>query len=145
MGSKKNKNTYVVKITPHLNEQFSLCNETPLAVVKLNGKPVQEDAGWMRTTHFPNPATTTMVEMYDELKPIMGESLASTIIEYQDKETKHPIALLFPTNEMLARCNSVEELTQRLNHATRHDLERQIKIRNKYLSMLSMKNKEKAK
>lgn len=145
MGSKKNKNTYVVKIIPHLNKQFSLCNEIPLAVVKLNGKPVQEDAGWMHSTRFPNPAAITMVEMYNDLKPIMGESLASTIVEYQDKETKRPIALLFPTNEMLARCESLEELSQRLNHATRHDLERQIKIRNKYLAILDMKNKEKNK
>lgn len=144
-STKKKKNTYVVNLDTTLCplELFCLCENTPMAVVTLNGEKLQENTNWNGSMLFPNPPATTMVNMYKQLKPIMGKKLASTIIEYHDKETKEPITFLFPTNEISTSYKSLEELKQRLNHATRQDLERQANIREKYLNMLSMKNEEK--
>ena len=111
-STKKKKNTYVVNLDTTLCplELFCLCKNTPMAVVTLNGEKLQENTNWNGSMLFPNPPATTMVNMYKQLKPIMGKKLASTIIEYHDKETKEPITFLFPTNEISTSYKSLEEL-----------------------------------
>lgn len=139
--TKKKKNTYVIK-QPVLDgySAFELCQSTPLAVVTINGKPVDNKSGWLTSLDFPNPAAANMVKSFEKLKPIMGERLASTIIEYLDKETGEPVAMLFPTNEIMCKTGK-EELKKYLNHKTRQDLRRQTQIREKFLNKLTTNQK----
>lgn len=86
------------------------------------------------STYFPNPSAHNMAMAYDSLKPVMGEKLSCTIIEYLDKSTNAPVAYLFPTNEIEARPGFMS----RLNHASRQDLRRQMAIRQKLLRYVNM-------
>ncbi len=141
--TKKKKNTYVIK-QPVLGgySTFELCQSTPLAVVTINGKPVDNKSGWLTSLDFPNPAATNMVKSFKELKPIMGERMASTIIEYLDKETGEPVAMLFPTNEVMTR-GDLADFLKCLNHKTRQDFFRQIQIRERLLNNLKDKQNQK--
>lgn len=142
--TKKRKNTYVVKYSILAKSMlFSGCDATPMYVVKINGKDTVDDGGWQEVTRFPNPAATEMVRNYDILKPVMGEKLSSTIVEYLDKKTGEPVAMLFPTNALLYRTELGEEnFMQHLNHATRQDLKRQIGIRDKFLKKITEKQNQ---
>lgn len=141
--TKKKKNTYVIK-QPVLGgySAFELCQSTPLAVVTINGKPVDNKSGWLTSLDFPNPAAVNMVKSFGKLKPIMGEKLASTIIEYLDKETGEPVAMLFPTNEVMTR-GDLADFLKCLNHKTRQDFFRQIKIRDNLLYKVIEKQNQK--
>lgn len=142
-ATKKRKNTYVVKLKDVMADlnAFELCEKTPLAVVTLNGKPVQNAGTWMQCNQFPNPGAAHMISAFPELHPIMGEKMASTIIEYLDKDTSEPVAMLFPTNEIMCR-DDLPDFTQRMNHASRQDLYRQMKIRDRILRQI-MESKQK--
>ena len=142
-ATKKKKNTYVVKISAVMANlsAFELCDSTPMAVVTINGKPVQNASGaWMHCTPFPNPAASNMAKAFSKLEPLMGEKMASTIIEYLDKDTNDPVALLFPTNEIMCR-NDLVDFMKRLNHASRHDLNRQMQIRERMMHQALTKQK----
>ncbi len=141
--TKKKKNTYVVKFSAFANlDLFEHCEYTPLTVVNVNGRPVKNMAGWIKATPFPNPCAHNMVSAYPKLKPIMGEKMACTIIEYLDKDTYEPVAMLFPTNEIICRTDLVDFMT-RLNHATRRDLNRQIQIRDRIINKYQEQQKQK--
>lgn len=114
-----------------------------MVVVELNGKKVNQDTGWKSGTEFPNPGASDMVVAFKQLQPIMGEKLASTIVEYLDKETNEPVAMLFPTNDIMYREDAGKNFTNRLNHATRQDLKRQMSVREKYLKKLAEKQNQK--
>ena len=114
-----------------------------MVVVELNGKKVNQDTGWKSGTEFPNPGASDMVVAFKQLQPIMGEKLASTIVEYLDKETNEPVAMLFPTNDIMYREDAGKNFTKRLNHATRQDLKRQMSVREKYLKKLAENQNQK--
>lgn len=142
--TKKRKNTYVITTSVLADlSLFSACRSTPLVVVELNGKKVNQDTGWKSGTEFPNPGASDMVVAFKQLQPIMGEKLASTIVEYLDKETNEPVAMLFPTNDIMYREDAGKNFTNRLNHATRQDLKRQMSVREKYLKKLAEKQNQK--
>ena len=137
--TKKRKNTYVVKINS-TNELFELASETPLPIITLNGQPVADNSGWIKCESFPNPAAHNMVVSFPKLEPIMGEKLASTIIEYLDKDSNAPVAMLFPTNELIYRAD-LKNILSRLNAASRQDLKRQMQIRERILKQSIEKQK----
>ncbi len=142
--TKKRKNTYVITTSVLADlSLFSACSSTPLVVVELNGKKVNQDTGWKSGTEFPNPGASDMVVAFKQLQPIMGEKLASTIVEYLDKETNEPVAMLFPTNDIMYREDAGKNFTNRLNHATRQDLKRQMSVREKYLKKLAENQNQK--
>lgn len=124
--SKKKKNTYQIKFSTFAQDNlFSLCKNTPLAVVVLNGKQVQNTDGWMTGTEFPNPCANEMQSQQSMLREILGEEIATQIIEYLDKETGEPVLQLYPSRIHFFR----RDYAERLNHATRRDLARQIAVR----------------
>ena len=127
--SHKKKNTYTIcfsRIMPL--HSFQLCRETPLAVIKKNGKQTQEITDWLTTTMFPNPTACEMGTIYRGSKDIIGEKIATTIIEYLDKETGEPVCQLYP--HALHIFDGYEKTyMEHLNHASRRDLQRQIEIR----------------
>lgn len=139
--TKKKKNTYIIrnKVMSDLN-LFSLCRFTPLPVIEINGQKQENSTGWMSSTQFPNPAAHNLIIAFEQLKPVMGERLASTIVEYLDKDSLEPVALLFPTNEIMFR-GKHDEFMKRLNHASRQDLKRQQKIRENYLQLVRNKQR----
>ena len=129
----KKKNTYIVQQSVLGGYSvFELCRNTPLAIVEINGKTLEKGTGWLCSKNFPNPAAANMAKNFKTLKPIMGEMLASTIIEYLDKTTNEPIILVFPTNEVMC-CGDLNDCIKRLNHQTRQDYHRQMRIREKYI------------
>lgn len=139
--TKKKKNNYIVKISDFgTNKFFEFCKNTPLAVIEINGQPVQHANGWLKCTEFPNPGASIMSQKFDTLKDIMGERLASTIVEYLDKETNEPVVLLYPTNHISYKANQKDYLS-RLNHASRKDLKYQLEIRQKFLEKLNQNQK----
>ena len=95
--TRKKKNTYVVSLSNILGD-LSVFEETPLAVVTLNGETVQNNTDWLKAIKFPNPGAKYMYQSHGRLSIIMGEKLASTIVEYLDKKTGEPILTLFPQN-----------------------------------------------
>ena len=128
--TKKKKNTYVIKNSVLTNlSLFSSCATTPLVVIELNGKKINQDTNWSQCTDFPNPGASNMITRIEMLKPVMGEKLAGTIVEYLDKETLTPVAMLFSTNEIMYREEAGENFMKRLNHASRKDLKRQMAVR----------------
>ena len=131
----KKKNTYIVQFSTFANSQlFDLCPCTPLTVVNKNGQRIANSGSFFASTDFPNPAAHNMTLAYEHLRPVMGERLACTIVEYLDKYTNTPVAYLFPTNEIDAR----PDFMSRLNHASRQDLRRQMAIRQKLLRFVNM-------
>lgn len=124
--SSKKKNTYQIKFSAFSGlNAFELCKNTPLAVVVLNGKQVQNTDGWMTCTEFPNPCANEMQSQQSMLREILGEEIATQIIEYLDKETGEPVLQLYPSRIHFFR----RDYAERLNHATRRDLARQIAVR----------------
>lgn len=141
--TKKKKNTYIINHRGLINAYlFSDNKTTPLAIIEINGEKISHSNGWRNCFQFPNPAAYNMIKQFDKLKPVMGERLACTIIEYLDKETEDPVALLFPTNEIMYCEDAGSNYLNRLNHATRQDLDKQMRIREKHLQMLKSKNQK---
>lgn len=80
---------------------------------------------------------THATSQYKDFAPIMGK-LAQTIIEYLDKDTNETVAILFPTNEIMCR-EDYPDFEKRLNHASRKDLQYQMKLREKYLKRIKVR------
>ena len=138
MASTKHKNTYIVKIDGVMADlqAFAMCDHTPLPVVTLNGTPIKNNTGgWLNSVLFPNPGASYMSAEYRNIVPHFGEKLASTIVEYLDKDNKTPVVYLYPT--IILVCDGYSETYQtHLNHATRRDLVRQIKKRMEALNRM---------
>lgn len=132
--SQKKKNTYQVKFSPLMPAYlFELCSHTPLGVVVLNGKQIQTKDGWISTTDFPNPGASDMAKKQTVLREIMGEKIATQIVEYLDKETGKPVLQIYP--EIMYVFDGYENnYMSRLNHASRRDLKRQIALRERLIS-----------
>lgn len=132
--SQKKKNTYQVKFSPLMPAYlFELCSHTPLGVVVLNGKPIQTKGGWISTTDFPNPGASDMAKKQTVLREIMGEKIATQIVEYLDKETGKPVLQVYP--EIMYVFDGYEtNYMSRLNHASRRDLKRQIALRERLIN-----------
>lgn len=126
-AQQKKKNTYVLKISglQSMPGIFAMCKSTPLPVIVKNGQQTQSESDWMAATSFPNPGALHMQMEYKFLEPYMGEKMASTIVEYLDKETGRPVLMLFPTT-----CHIFDgyenNYMEHLNHASRRDLQYQM-------------------
>ena len=152
----KKKNTYIVQLSNVLASfnAFAACQETPLPVIILNGEQIQKPGDWMASKQFPNPCATKMAHDFKYCKPIMGEKIASTIVEYLDKETNEPAVTLFPQNQTYFHKSGISDIIKvtkqgeniniwfargaeidlaRLNHASRQDFINQVLLRNNLL------------
>lgn len=129
--TKKKKNTIIVELSQFNNPAyFSLCPNTPLRTVKINGKELQRSGtGWENSMLFPNPFAAEMKTIYEKMSTV-NEVVAKTIIEYLDKDTGKVVVTLFPHGSVTADGYD-EKFNQHLNHATRQDLAKQIKLRQK--------------
>ncbi len=131
--SAKKKNTYIVQLnTMTMSGAFGLCDATPLAIVKINGATTDNaNGGFMSCTQFPNPGASIIDVLYNcapEWRIILGDKMASTIIEYLDKETLKPVLMLYPNGSVQSLIPGMDENTvigTRLNHASRRDFVRQ--------------------
>ena len=131
--SKKKKNTYTIRFSPFCDEGlFSLCQTTPLAVITLNGRTTQPDSGFISCTHFPNPRASIMATQQHLLQQALGSKISTTIIEYLDKDTGAPVCQLYP-HALHIFDGYKKTYLQHLNHASRRDLQHQIKIREQLL------------
>lgn len=129
----KKKNTYSIKFAHMVNyAMFELCSATPLVVVKKNGTVIKQ-SGWDVTTEFPNPGALEMGMHFKPLKDHIGEKMATTIIEYLDKETNRPVVTLFPTY-LYIHDGYDNNFHMHLNHASRKDLQYQITMRRNALA-----------
>lgn len=131
----KKKNTYKIEMsTPLYNPTlFQLCQTTPMPVDQKNGTEVSRDT-WRTCVRFPTYGAQKMIKMYKHIQPVMGD-VARTIVEYLDKESGKPVAYLFPTD-----LYCMADLS-RLNHASRQDLNKQIRIRENMLEILNQNNR----
>ncbi len=136
-GQQKKKNTYVLKLSGIMaNPQlFQLCRTTPLPVITKNGAAATTPNGWVSGVPFPNPCAISMHAEYEKVLPYMGNKMASTVIEYLDKENGKPVLMLFPTT-----CHIFDgyedDYMKHLNHASRRDFERQIKMREQCINKM---------
>lgn len=129
--TKKKKNTYVVKLGGLMGNisLFDMCDSAPIPVIKKNGVEQQDNvSGWLRATRFPNPSACIMAREYNGLKPVFGQT-AETIVEYLDKYTGAPVIQVYPTTVCVLDPYTPENYKLHLNHASRQDLERQLKKR----------------
>lgn len=127
--TKKKKNTIIIELSQFNNPaHFALCPNTPLRAVKINGTELQHSGtGWENSMLFPNPFAAEMKTIYKQMSTI-NEVVAKTIIEYLDKDTGKVVLTLFPHGGVTADGYD-EKFKQHLNHATRQDLAKQIKLR----------------
>lgn len=128
----KKKNTYSIKFSHLINyEDFLYCLNTPLVVITKNGHPIKQ-TGWDTAQSFPNPGAVRMGVNFELLRSVMGKKMATTIIEYLDKETNKPVVTLFPTYIHI-HPEYTNGYLKHLNHASRKDLNYQIQLRFKAL------------
>lgn len=126
----KKKNTYSIKFSHLTNyDAFELCRHTPLVVVKKNGETI-EHGTWDATTPFPNPGAHEMGILFERMKGFMGEKIATTIIEYLDKDNGKPVLTLFPTYGHV-HDGYENDFMAHLNHASRKDLAYQLLLRHR--------------
>jgi hypothetical protein len=69
----------------------------------------------------------------------MGEKIASTIIEYLDKETNEPVVQLYPSSYYVF--NDDENFLNRLNHASKRNFQRELEKRLKIVNASVQKTK----
>lgn len=146
--SKKLKNTYIIKQTVFMNPTlFERCKTTPLGVIEQNGEKLPHDNGWGQCKQFINPGPTTMYAHYQYYMNIMTDTekrMASTIVEYLDKETRTPVAYMYPNGDLITnKYDNLPDLMSRLNHATRRDMVQQSKKRIAMWSALAPRIKQK--
>ena len=140
--SNKKKNTYTVAFSSLMPySAFCLCKKTPLAIIYKNGTQVQNNGGWMHATEFPNPLAGEMGTKHTMFQDILGEKISSTIIEYLDKSTNEPVALLFP-HGLYIFDKFANDYMSHFNHATRRDLNRQINIRDQLFEQFAKQNQK---
>ena len=133
--SKKKKNTYIITFNVMAdNTLFALSTATPLPVVEINGvKQDTTSCGYIKGLKFPNPCANDMVRSHDILREIMGERISATIIEYLDKDTGKPVIQVYPEGWYVFDNYGPDYMTH-LNHASRHDLKHQLKIRDNMIN-----------
>ncbi len=139
----KKKNTYIVRLNGMLMDSslHSMCQTTPLPVVLKNGEPQSQDGGWIKCTQFPNPPAAKMQAQYNILQSYMTDRMACTIIEYLDKYTGEPVAFIFPTGEYIP-AKYKDTYMSKMNHATRRDFNRQLKLRKAAMAQLEMDHQQ---
>lgn len=131
--SKKKKNTYTIAFSALYDATlYSMCPNTPLGVVILNGQAIKNNSGWISCTEFPNPCATRMAANQKILTEALGPKLSTQIIEYLDKNTGQPVVQLYPDSIHIFD-GYEENYMSHLNHATCRDLEKQIALRNRLL------------
>ena len=139
---RKKKHTYIVNYkSPEFYKSQRFEEALSLEVVEINGKTVSHNAENVHLESFPNPSAFKMLESHEVLKSVMGARLASTIVEYLDKETYEIVAVLFPMEMMYN--SEVPNFMDRLNHVTKKDLRYQIKRREMFLRQLEEKQHKK--
>lgn len=131
------KNTYVINYSNFNYLVFCEQPSIPLEVQEKNGKTLKKHEKNEKILHFPNPCAYEMTINYKNFESVMGK-LAKTIVEYLDKETNESIAMLFPTNEIMCR-EDYPDFEKRLNHASRKDLQYQMRLREKFLKQMKEK------
>lgn len=145
--SHKKKNTYIAhfpKMT--IRGVFELSKCTPIAVSYINGEKQETHTGWLPAQMFPNPSANRAVLNFANAKKQMGETLASTIIEYLDKYTLEPVAYIFPDEVYV--CDGYKEesdkmyFLDRLNHATKRDFIREMEKRKRILAGITKANQK---
>ena len=95
--SKKKKNTYTIAFSALYDATlYSMCPNTPLGVVILNGQAIKNNSGWISCTEFPNPCATRMAANQKILTEALGPKLSTQIIEYLDKATGKPVVQVYP-------------------------------------------------
>lgn len=143
--SKKKKNTYVIMFNVIPNDDLlALSKSTKLPVIEINGVKQDPKQGWITCLPFPNPCATEMINSHDILREVMGEKISATIIEYLDKETKRPVIQVYPEGWYVFDDYETDYMTH-LNHASRRDLKKQLKLREQkitdYISNQNLKTK----
>ncbi len=137
--SKKQKNTYILSFNTLINKGiFSMCKATPVPLIYINGEKQESNTGWIKTKDFPNPSANEMAQRYIENAQKMGDKIATTVIEYLDKDTKQPVLQLYPTTIHIFS-GYEQNYKSHLNHATRRDLDKEIKKRvfiDKYINRM---------
>lgn len=129
--TKKKKITYLIEHSVFYDPtRWQFCEKIALQAKKINGQSMQ--GAWKKLTPFPNPGAYEMAAQREDLFPIMGEKMATTIIEYLDKETNKPVITLFPTYVHI-HDGYEKNYQERLNHASRKDLNYQIMMRQRAL------------
>lgn len=138
--TRKKKITYTIKYSlfraPCL---WEWCKETPLYAETINGQPQKKEGLCVTLTNFPNPGAYYMAAERDTLPQIMGKKMATTIIEYLDKETNKPVATVFPTTVHIHDGYTPTDYKQHLNHASRKDFDYQLMIRRQALEKAKQK------
>ena len=141
--SKKKKNTYTIAFSAFYDATlFSMCKNTPLGVVSLNGQQIQNNSGWISCTEFPNPCATRMAAKQHLLAEALGTKISTQIIEYLDKATGKPVIQVYPDSFYIFD-GYEENCMAHLNHASRRDLNKQIELRKKLLSQYMAQKKQK--
>lgn len=135
----KKKNTYSIKFS-HMADyaMFGMCSATPLVIKKKNGTEITQSGTWDVATDFPNPGALEMGVNFKSLKNQIGEKMATTIIEYLDKETNRPVVTLFPTY-LYIHDGYDNNFHTHLNHASRKDLQYQITMRRNALAQCNQR------
>lgn len=125
------KKTYRLKLNNILADfgLFQMCDFTPIPVLQVNGEIVQKTTGWMNSTEFPNPAATKMTTLFERNKKVLGETLASTVVDYKDKTTGQTIMMLFPDGTVMKTVEG--DPMQYLNHDSKKDYLFQLGLRTK--------------
>ena len=130
--SKKRKDTYIVTKDVMMDyNSFAFCTEVPVAIKVKNG--VIEQSGWKTCKCFPTQPALHTMNNQPQFIEIFGEKIATTIIEYHDKDTNTPVAQLYP-DRLYIFDGFENNYEQRLNHATRQDLKYQMALRQKLLN-----------
>lgn len=135
--SSKKKNTYILQIPEMLmpSHKIGIPKNIPLPLIIKNGKNIQSDYGVTATKYFPTTDVCHMQWEYVATQRYMGQKLASTVVEYLDKETNKPVLILFPTT-----CHIFKEYSKnymsRLNHASRRDLEYEMQKRSRLIESM---------
>ena len=146
--SKKRKNTYIIKYSTFGDPRWFIdCPSTPLTVAEKNGEKIKSATLFEKCEKFPNPGPVVMFAQYNLFSQIMTPSerkLASTIVEYLDKETGEPIAYLYPNCDIVSeQYDTLPKLMARLNHATRQDLMRQHSKRSNMWNLIKVRGRTK--
>lgn len=123
--SKKKKNTYIVNFCKNIDYKISDSNPTtPLTIIEINGKKQSSST----QIKFPAPSANEMIAGHEILCEVMGEKISATIIEYLDKATNRPVVQVYPEGWYVFDIYSTDFMSH-LNHASRRDLKKQLKLR----------------
>ncbi|HOY47138.1 MAG TPA: hypothetical protein PLZ05_00855 [Alphaproteobacteria bacterium] len=119
------KNTYYVEITK-VSNFFESDECVYFPIITINGVLQQIIPEKTVFTAFPNPGASFMLKNFKNMRKILGERLARTIIAYKDKETLEEILMLFPNN---LAATVVDDINERLNEASLRDYKNEVDAR----------------